>query len=155
MPKNLLLSDSNLCVFVWWVRLYRVRFLSVFYECLLHFCICTCSAQLSMFHMERHSRNMLIIIIIIIIIIIYLGNLKCYHPDINDPDHTYSSTQSPFYTFLTRQIQLNYLPFIKYFGLPNLLVAQFIEMSKAESVFLWYLSKREAHLYCEFTMAFT
>ena len=29
------------------------------------FCICTCSAQLSMFHMEKRSRNMLIIIIII------------------------------------------------------------------------------------------
>ena len=33
------------------------------------FCMCTCSAQLSMFHMERLSRNMLIIIIIIIIIL--------------------------------------------------------------------------------------
>ena len=42
--------------------------LSVLYECVLYFCICTCSAQLSMFHMERHSRNMLIITIIIIII---------------------------------------------------------------------------------------
>ena len=31
----------------------------------LYFCIGTCSAQLSMFHMERCSRNMLIIIIII------------------------------------------------------------------------------------------
>ena len=29
------------------------------------FCICTCSAQLSMFHMERCSRNTLIIIIIL------------------------------------------------------------------------------------------
>ena len=32
----------------------------------LYFCICTSSAQLSRFHMERHSRNTLIIIIIII-----------------------------------------------------------------------------------------
>ena len=31
----------------------------------LYFCICTCSAQLSMFHVERRSRNTLIIIIII------------------------------------------------------------------------------------------
>ena len=31
----------------------------------LYFCICTCSAQLSMFHMERRSRNTLIIIIIV------------------------------------------------------------------------------------------
>ena len=37
------------------------------YACVLHFCIHTCSAQLSMFHMERHSRNTLIIIIITII----------------------------------------------------------------------------------------
>ena len=40
--------------------------LSVLYACVLYFCICTCSAQLSMFHMERHSRNTLIIIIIVI-----------------------------------------------------------------------------------------
>ena len=39
--------------------------LSVVYACVLYYCICTCSAQLSMFHMERHSRNTLSIIIII------------------------------------------------------------------------------------------
>ena len=38
--------------------------LSVLYACVLYFCICTCSTQLSMFHMERRSRNTLIIIII-------------------------------------------------------------------------------------------
>ena len=31
--------------------------LGVLYACVLYFCICTCSAQLSMFHMERRSRN--------------------------------------------------------------------------------------------------
>ena len=41
--------------------------LSVLYACVLYFCICTCSVQLSMFHMERCSRKALIIIIIIII----------------------------------------------------------------------------------------
>ena len=46
--------------------------LSVLYACVLYFCICTCSAQLSMFYMERHSRNTLIIIIIIIITIIII-----------------------------------------------------------------------------------
>ena len=40
--------------------------LSVLYACVLYFCIWTCSAQLSMFHMERRSRNTLIIINIII-----------------------------------------------------------------------------------------
>ena len=39
-------------------------FLSVLYACVSYFCIYTCSAQLSMFHMERRSRNTLIIIII-------------------------------------------------------------------------------------------
>ena len=43
--------------------------LSILYACILYFCICTCSAKLSMFHMERRSRNTLIVIIIIIIII--------------------------------------------------------------------------------------
>ena len=42
--------------------------LCVFYACVLYFCICSCSAQLSKFHMVRHSRNMLIITTIIIII---------------------------------------------------------------------------------------
>ena len=41
--------------------------LSVLYACVLCFYICTCSAQLSMFHMERRSRNTLIIIIVIVI----------------------------------------------------------------------------------------
>ena len=45
--------------------------LSVLYARVLYFCICSCSAQLSIFHMERRSRNMLIIIIIIIITQIY------------------------------------------------------------------------------------
>ena len=40
--------------------------LSALYACVLYFCICTCSAQLSMFHMERRSRNTLIIITIIL-----------------------------------------------------------------------------------------
>ena len=39
--------------------------LSVLHACVLYFCICTSSTQLSMFHMERRSRNTLIIIIII------------------------------------------------------------------------------------------
>ena len=38
--------------------------LSVFYACVLYFCICTCLAQFSMFHMERRFRNMLLIIFI-------------------------------------------------------------------------------------------
>ena len=41
--------------------------LGVLHACVLYFCICTFSAQLSMFHMERRSRNTLIVIIIIII----------------------------------------------------------------------------------------
>ena len=36
--------------------------LSVLYTCVLYICICTCSAQLSMFFMERHFRNTLIIL---------------------------------------------------------------------------------------------
>ena len=36
--------------------------LSVLYACILYFCICTCYAQMSMFHVERRSRNTLIII---------------------------------------------------------------------------------------------
>ena len=39
--------------------------LSVLYACVFYFCICTCSAQLSMFHMEKRSTNALIIIIIL------------------------------------------------------------------------------------------
>ena len=40
--------------------------LGVLYACVLYFCICTYSAQLSMFHMEKCTRNRLIIIIVII-----------------------------------------------------------------------------------------
>ena len=44
--------------------------LSVLYACVLHFCIFTGSAQLSMFHMESALGNTLIIINVVIIIII-------------------------------------------------------------------------------------
>ena len=56
--------------------------LGVLYACVLYFCICACSAQLSMFHMDRCSRNTpinsitnitIFIIIIMITIIIFLG----------------------------------------------------------------------------------
>ena len=40
--------------------------LGVLCACVLYFCICICSAQLSMFRMERRSRNTIIIFIIII-----------------------------------------------------------------------------------------
>ena len=36
--------------------------LSILYACVLYFCVCTCSVQLSMFHMERCCRNTLIIL---------------------------------------------------------------------------------------------
>ena len=43
--------------------------LSVFYACVLYICICTCSAHLSMFHMERPFRNTLIIILLLLLFI--------------------------------------------------------------------------------------
>ena len=59
--------------------------LGVLYVCVLNFCICTCSAQLSVFHMERRSRNTLIIIIIIIMVyqvvlsvVLVLTSVKTY-----------------------------------------------------------------------------
>ena len=36
--------------------------LGVLYACVLYFSVCTCSAQLSMFHVERCSRNTIIIV---------------------------------------------------------------------------------------------
>ena len=48
--------------------------LSVVYACVSYFCICTCSAQLSMFHMERHSRNTLNIITITGVSVAARGN---------------------------------------------------------------------------------
>ena len=38
-------------------RLFGHMLFWVSYMHVLYFCICICSAQLSMFHMERHSRN--------------------------------------------------------------------------------------------------
>ena len=42
--------------------------LGVFSACVLYFCIYTSSAHLSMFHMERCSRNILIIIVVVIVV---------------------------------------------------------------------------------------
>ena len=46
--------------------------LSVLYACVLHFCICTCSAQLSMFHMERRSK-----ICSLLLLLLLLQCVKC------------------------------------------------------------------------------
>ena len=52
--------------------------LGVLHACVLYFCICTCSAQLSMFHVERRYRNTLIIITIIKVIIVMVeGSIRC------------------------------------------------------------------------------
>ena len=53
--------------------------LGVLYACVLYFCIYTCSAQLSMFHMERRSRNtlmmmMMMMMMMMIIIIIHVAH---------------------------------------------------------------------------------
>ena len=50
--------------------------LGLLYGCVLFFCICTCSAHLSMFQVERRSGNRLNIILFIIIIIIILNREK-------------------------------------------------------------------------------
>ena len=52
--------------------------LSVLYACVLYFCIYTCSAQLSMFHKGRRSRNTLIIIIIIKLCMSFNSNYTAY-----------------------------------------------------------------------------
>ena len=55
--------------------------LSVLHACVLYFCVCTCSAQLNMFHMERRSRNalimmmMMMMMMIIMITILYSTNV--------------------------------------------------------------------------------
>ena len=43
--------------------------LSVLYACVLYFCICTCSAQLSMFHKERRSRNTLLLLLLLLLLL--------------------------------------------------------------------------------------
>ena len=55
--------------------------------------IFTCSAQLSMFHMERRSRNTLIITIIIIIIIKYETTRAC--PTAPDPRSAKQKSSRP------------------------------------------------------------
>ena len=67
-----LFFNTNLFCLVEWLSIiiWTHAVLGILYACALNFCICTCSAQLRMFHMERRSRNILIIIIFIILITI-------------------------------------------------------------------------------------
>ena len=46
--------------------------LSVLYACVLLFCMYTCSAQLSMFHMERRSRNMLFHLLLLLLLLLLI-----------------------------------------------------------------------------------
>ena len=47
--------------------------LGVLYACVLYFCICTCSAQLSMFHMDRRPRNTLIFFFFFLIVVVVVA----------------------------------------------------------------------------------
>ena len=38
----------------------------------LYFCIIICPVQLSMFHMERRSRNAIVVVVVVVIIIIII-----------------------------------------------------------------------------------
>ena len=69
------------CLDTCWVEL------SVLYACVSYFCICTCSVQLSMFHMVMHSRNTIIIIIIIIIIIMNTSSSSVFPSYISEVHH--------------------------------------------------------------------
>ena len=46
--------------------------LSVLYARVLYFCLCPCSAQLSMFHRESSSRNTLIIVIMMMMMMMMM-----------------------------------------------------------------------------------
>ena len=69
-------SDSKVggsCSLLKFLRQKSDKIIDHLYDaCVLYFCICTCSAQLSVFHMERHSRNTLITIIIITILLTWI-----------------------------------------------------------------------------------
>ena len=54
------------CGFLFVFVVVVVDVFGVLYACVLYICICTFSAGLSMFHIDRRSRNTLIIIIVII-----------------------------------------------------------------------------------------
>ena len=53
--------------------------LDVLCACVLYFCICTCSEQLSMFHMERRSRNTLLLLLLLLIILLLFFLLLLYY----------------------------------------------------------------------------
>ena len=44
----------------------------VLYACVLYFCICTCSAQSSMFHMEKRARNTLMMMMMMMMMIMMM-----------------------------------------------------------------------------------
>ena len=58
-------------------------------------------------------------------------------------------------TFLTKSVQLRYLPCNITLVCQFLLVAQSIETSTTKSVFLWNRSESDVHLFGKFRMTFT
>ena len=53
-----------LSMFVW-----THAVLGVLHACVLYFCIYTCSAQLSMVHVERRSRNTLFVVVVVVVVV--------------------------------------------------------------------------------------
>ena len=50
--------------------------LSFLYARVLYFCICTCSGQLSLFQMERRSRNTLIMMMMMMMVMMMMMMMK-------------------------------------------------------------------------------
>ena len=46
--------------------------MGVFFACVLYVCICTCSAQLGMLHMERRFKNTFIVMLMMILLMMMM-----------------------------------------------------------------------------------
>ena len=69
-----LCSVGSFSMIIWTSTVLRVLF-----ACVLYFCIWTCSARLSTFHMERPSRNTLIIIVLLLLLFNHWYTASFYH----------------------------------------------------------------------------
>ena len=127
--------------------------LGVLYACVLYFCICICPAQLSMFQIERRSRNTLITIIIITINLkahkISTGCLKrgsnplCCIKQSSEPTHKDIKVVLLITTLPNNQHHHKY-PYTAPTKLEiNLHVTQLIQLSQAHTLFSMFSKQFE------------
>ena len=119
--------------------IWTLAVLSVLYACVLYFCICTCSEQLSMFYMERRSRNtliMMMMMMMMMVIIIIIITLSHNSRECGTLWNTYAPTGVTDFKAKLQRDYISWCRLVNKRGVPLILVCWMWHWRKEEGVWM-------------------